>query len=145
VNLPNIHDFFLFFSWVFSLFTFQMLSTFLPPPHPISPPPASMRVLTHPLPPPRPGIPLHWGIKPSQDQGPLFPLMPDNAILCYICVWSHGWLHVYSLAGGLVPGKFWSGWVILLFFLWGCKPLQLLQTFLKLLHWRPHAQSSGWL
>jgi hypothetical protein len=30
------------------------------------PPPASMKVLpTHPLPPRRPGIPLHWGINPS--------------------------------------------------------------------------------
>jgi hypothetical protein len=27
-------------------------------------------------------IMLHWGIK---DQGPFLPLMPDNAILCYIC------------------------------------------------------------
>ena len=26
-----------------------------------------------------PSIPLHWGIKPSQDQGPPLPLMPDNA------------------------------------------------------------------
>jgi hypothetical protein len=34
-------------------------------------------------------------------------------------------LHVYSLVGGLVPGSSWgggrSGWLILLFFLWGCK------------------------
>jgi hypothetical protein len=28
--------------------------------------------------------PLHWGIEPSQEQGPLFPLMPDKVILCYI-------------------------------------------------------------
>ena len=47
----------------------------------------------HTLPPPHPGIPLHWVIKPSQDQGPLLPLMPDNAILCYMCSWSHGSLH----------------------------------------------------
>ena len=39
--------------------------------------------------------PLHWGIKPPQDQGPSVPLMPDKAILCYICNWSHGPLHVY--------------------------------------------------
>jgi hypothetical protein len=37
-----------------------------------------MRVLPHPH------IPLHWGIEPSQDQGPLLPLMPDKVILCYI-------------------------------------------------------------
>ena len=32
-----------------------------------------------------PGIPLHWGIEPSQDQGLLLLLMPDNAILSYVC------------------------------------------------------------
>ena len=26
-----------------------------------------------------PSIPLHWDSKPSQDQGPLLPLMPDKA------------------------------------------------------------------
>ena len=37
----------------------------------------------------------------------------------------HGSLNVYSLVGGLVPGiPGGSGWLILLFFLWGCKPLQ---------------------
>ena len=40
-----------------------------------------------------PGIPLHWGIKPSQDQGSLLPLMSNKAILCYICSWSHESLH----------------------------------------------------
>ena len=73
---------------------------------------------THILPPPHPGIPLYWGIEPSQDQGPLLPLMPDKAMLCYICGWSHWFLHVCSLVGGLVPGS--SGgvfsWLILLFF-----------------------------
>jgi len=58
------------------------------------PPPASMRVLLHPpthsLLPPYPGIPLHCGIEPSQDQGSLLPLMADKAILCYIFSWSHG-------------------------------------------------------
>ena len=38
-------------------------------------------------------IPLHWGIETSQEQGPLLPLMPSKAILCYTC----GWSHVYSL------------------------------------------------
>jgi hypothetical protein len=50
-------------------------------------------------------IPLHWGTKPPQDQGPLLPLMPDKVIHCYICSWSHGNLHVYSLVGGLVSGS----------------------------------------
>jgi hypothetical protein len=34
---------------------------------------------THPLPPHHPSIPLHCSIKPSQDQGPPLPLMPDKA------------------------------------------------------------------
>jgi hypothetical protein len=37
-----------------------------------------------PISPPCPGIPLHWVIEPSQDQGTLLLLMPDKAILCYI-------------------------------------------------------------
>jgi hypothetical protein len=54
------------------------------------------------------------------DQRPLLPMMPDKAILCYICTWSH----VYSV-GGLVPGSSGgSGWLILLFFLWCYKPFQ---------------------
>jgi hypothetical protein len=33
---------------------------------------------------------------------------------------------VYSFIDGLVPGSFGrSGWLIFLFFIWGCKPLQL--------------------
>ena len=64
---------------------------------------ASMKVLPPPFPPSHPGIPQHWGIKPSQDQGPLFPLMSKKAILCYMCGWNHGSLHVYSVVGGLVP------------------------------------------
>jgi hypothetical protein len=83
---------------------------------------------THPVPPPCPTIPLHWGTKPSWDKGPLLPLMPYKVILCYIYSWSHGSLRVYSLVGGLNPGS--SGWLTLLFFLWGCKPLQLLPSFL---------------
>jgi hypothetical protein len=126
-----------YFYWIFSLFTFQMLSPFLVPPwvslsHPPCPcfyegvPPP-----TNPLLHPHPGFPLHWDIKPSQDQGPLLPLMPDKAILWYICNWTHGSLHVHSLVGGLVPGSSGvSSWLILLFFLWSCKLLQLLQSFL---------------
>jgi hypothetical protein len=56
-----------------------------------------------PIPASPPGIPLHWDIKPSQDQGPLLPLMPYKAILCYICIQNHGSFHVYSLIGGPVP------------------------------------------
>ena len=80
---------------------------------------------THPLLLQRPSVLLHWGIEPSQDQRALFQVMPDKAILCYICNWSHKLLHVYTWVDGLVPGRFWggeSGWLILSFFLWGCKP-----------------------
>jgi hypothetical protein len=86
---------------------------------------------THPFLPPSPGIPQHWGIKPSEDLGPLLPLISDKAILCYIYGWSHGFLKVYSLVGGLDPGSSRSsGWLILFFILWGFKALQLLQSFL---------------
>jgi hypothetical protein len=89
---------------------------------------------------PCPHTPLHFGIEPSQDQGPLLPLMSDKAILCYICSWSHLSLHVYSLVGGLVPGNSGgSGWLILLFFLWGCKAL--CNLFLSLSHSSPLALS----
>jgi hypothetical protein len=57
--------------------------------------------------------------------------MSYKAILYYICSWSHESLLVYSLVGGLVPGSSGcTGWFILLFLLWGCKPLQLLESFL---------------
>ena len=98
------------FYWIVSLFTFQMLSPFLVPLLRIllSHPPSScfckgVSLPTHPLLPPCPSIP--WGIEPSQNQRPLLPLMPDKAIICYICGWSHGSLHVYSLVRGLVPGS----------------------------------------
>jgi hypothetical protein len=87
--------------------------------------------LTHPLPLPCPGIPLHWCIEPSQGQRPLLPLMSHKAILCYLCGWSLESLHVHSLVGGLVPGSSGgTGWFIFLFLLWSCKPLQLLGSFL---------------
>ena len=67
----------------------------IPAPRPCSP--------THPLLLPGSGILLYQSIESSQDQGPLLPLMTDQAILCYICSWSHKSHHVYSLVGGLVP------------------------------------------
>jgi hypothetical protein len=79
-----------------------------------------------------PGITLHWGIQPSQDQVPLL-LMPDKDILCYICSWGHRSLHVDSLFGSLVPGSFGGSSWLILFFLWGCKPLQLLTSSIGVL------------
>ena len=71
-------------------------------------------------------IPLSWGIKPPQAQGLPLPLMSDKAILCYICICSHGSLPVHSLVGDLVPGS--TGWSsqLMLFFWWGCNYPQLL-------------------
>ena len=110
-------------------FKFYPLSSFPLPKHPI--PFLSSCSLTHPFPLPCPGIPLNWGIEPSQDQGPLLSLISHKSILCYICSWSQGFLHVYSLVGGLVPGSSGSTrWFILLFHLWGCKPLQRFGYFL---------------
>ena len=86
---------------------------------------------THPLLPHHHIIFLFLGIKSLQDLGFPLPLMPDNVILWYICSWSHGSFHYYSLVGRLVPlSPGGTGWLILLFFLWGFKPLQLLQSFL---------------
>ena len=79
---------------------------------------------------PSPGIPLYWGIEPSQDKRPLLPLMTNQAILCYICSQGHESHHVFFLIGGLVPGSSGVTGQFMLFFLGGCKPLQLLGYFL---------------
>jgi hypothetical protein len=90
------------------LFTFQMLFSFPVYPQKL-PIPSSIPLLLwgcfpiHPFPLPCLCIPLNWGIEPSQDKGLLLSLMPDKAILCFICSSSHGSLHVYSFVGGLVP------------------------------------------
>ena len=112
-------------------------------PHPL--PPAPIMVLPYPpshlLMPLCPRILLQWVIDPWQDQEPLLPLISKRVILCYMCSWSNDPLHLCSLVGRLVPGNSGrSGWLILLYFLWGC--LHLLQSFLQL-HWGPHAQSNG--
>jgi hypothetical protein len=81
-------------------------------------------------------IPLCWGIKPPQDQGSPLPLMSHKAIFYYICGWSHRRTQLYSLVGGLVPGSSGgSGYLIMLFFLWGYNRLQLLHSFPHLFNW----------
>jgi hypothetical protein len=98
---------------------------------------ASMKVLLYPptvSPPHLSSIPLHWGIKPPQDQGHPLPLMSHKAILCCLCIWSYGSLPVHALVEGLVPGiTRWSSQQML-FFPWGCNPPQLLQFFCQLSH-----------
>ena len=100
------------FYWIFYLFTFQIFFPlpFCPletPSHPLFP---FLRrcSLSQPHLTPHPGIPLHWSIEPSQDQGPLLSLMPNKTILFCIYIWSNGLLHVYSLDGGSVPGSSWG-------------------------------------
>jgi hypothetical protein len=57
-------------------------------------------------------------------------LKSHKAILFYICSWSLKSLHAYSLVGDLIPGCFEATDLFILFLLWGCKPLQLLVSFL---------------
>jgi hypothetical protein len=96
-------------------------------PHMIPRPPASMRVFPHPpayycL--PALAFPYTEALSLHRTKG-LFSLMPYKAILCYIFDWSHRSLQLYSFVGGLAPGNSGRGvgWLILMFFLWGCKPL----------------------
>jgi hypothetical protein len=139
-RVKHFFSFLFFFYWIFSLFTFQMLSPFLvsPPetPCPIYLPPASMRVLppttqppSHPPLPSLPGIPPtlgHRAITGPRTSSPV-DAQQGNPLLH---MWLESWVpRVYSLVGGLVSGSSGgSGWLILLFFLWGCKPFQLLQS-----------------
>jgi hypothetical protein len=60
---------------------------------------------THSLLPIHPVIPLHWAIDLSQDQGRLLILLFNKAILCYICGWSHGFLHVYSYSKAILKNQ----------------------------------------
>ena len=116
--------FYVFFSFFTGYFIYLHFKCYLPSQFSLHKSPIGCSP-THVCPLQRPGIPLRWGIQPPQDQGPLLPLMPDKAILCYICSWSHWPLLVSSLVDVLVPGSFrGSGWLIL-FFLWDCKPLHL--------------------
>jgi hypothetical protein len=70
--------------------------------------------------------------------------MSEKTILWYLCIWSHGSLSVWSLVGSLDPGS--TGWSRqLMFFIWGCNPLHLLQSFCQLPNQGLWAQSDGWL
>jgi hypothetical protein len=103
----------LFFKKKLLIVLFIYISNIIPLPRipfthllPLPVPIACIMVLLHPLPPSHPSITLCWVIEPLQEQGPPLPLTPDKAILYYICIWSHGSLHEYSLVGGLVPKSF---------------------------------------
>jgi hypothetical protein len=84
---------------------------------------------THPLLPHWSSIPLPWVIKPPLDQGFSLWVMPDKAILCYISSCSHRYplcIFVWWFTPSELSG---FGWLILLFFLWGCKNIS--KTFEK--------------
>ena len=55
-------------------------------------------------------IPPLWGIKAVFP-----PIAVRESILCYMCIWSHGFLQVHSLVGGLDSGR--TGW--------SCQPMNL--------------------
>jgi hypothetical protein len=101
---------------------------------------------THPLPSSCPGIPQHRSTNPTptpRSKGLLFPLMSNKAVFLHICSQSHEFLHVYS-GWWSSPRKLWgSGHLTLLLPQWGCKPPQLLQSLLKLLHCGRSDQSNG--
>ena len=64
---------YIFFNWIFISFTFPMLSQ-------NSPTHSPTHSRTHPLPLLCPGIPLYCAYKVCTTNGPLFPLMADQAI-----------------------------------------------------------------
>ena len=110
-----------------------MLSPFLAsplePPFSIPHPPASMRML--PLPPTHSHLTtlaFHYtgelSLHKIKSFSSYYAIQYHAQLHRQICNWSH----VYSLVGGSVPGSWGeeSGCLILFFFLWGCKPLQLL-------------------
>jgi hypothetical protein len=119
LDLPG-HTIFLFlflFYWIFSLFTFQMLSLFpvpLPPgnilPHPPSPLLLWRCSSTHsPTPTSPPSIPLHWGIywafigpstSPPIDAWQGHPLLHMQLEPCVLLCW---WLS---------PWVFWGIWLV---------------------------------
>ena len=73
--------------------------------------------------------------------------MSDTAIFCNIYLWSHEsfTVHSHSLVGALAPGSTeWSGQPTL-FFLLGCNPPPLLQSFCQLPQQDPQARSDDWL
>ena len=121
---------------IFYLFIFHVIP--FPGFHLWKPPiPSSLPVLlyrcshTHRLLPPHLDIPLHWGMEPSQDQGPLLSLMPDKAIHL-LRRQMEPWILPCVLFGWwFSPGKLWGVWLVDIVVLpMGCKPLQLLESCL---------------
>ena len=60
-----------------------------------------------------------------------------QGILCYICIWSHGFLEAHSFFGGLVPETTGLSGQTILFFQCCCNPPLVLQSFCQLPHQVP--------
>jgi len=132
-------NFSVFFYWIFFICIPNVISFpgFLSiNPHPIPPHSSFIRVFPHPSTHPLPPVSLswysptlrHWTLtwprtSPPIDarQGhPLLHMQLEPWV--YPCVLFEWWFSLWELWG--------FGWLILLFFLWGCKPHQLFQSFL---------------
>lgn len=99
-----------FFLWLYYLLYFKCYPL---PQTPLSHPPSPCFYVgastpTHTLLPYYPSIPLCSCIESSQDQWPPLLLMPNKAILCYICSCSHMSLHAYIFGWGFSPCEL--GW-----------------------------------
>jgi hypothetical protein len=68
---------------------------------------------------------------------------PNKAILCYICGWTHGSLHVYFLVGGLVPGSCWELWLFNIVFLPMCLCLKTFSDLFLKKGWVLYLVNSG--
>ena len=115
MNLRRDFELWIFFSfsWILYLFTFQILSHSRFPfwsTHTITPTPCLSEGApsTHTDLPFHPGLSLNCHIKPTHAQGPFLPLVFNKDLLCLICGWNHGSLHVYYLGGSPVPRSI--GW-----------------------------------
>lgn len=123
--------FFLFIKFLLDIFLYLHFKCYSPSRFPVHKPPFPPLPLTHMgIPsihlPYRPHhIPLHWGSNLGRTKDFPFLWCTNKAILCYICSWSPGSVHVQSFSSGLVPRN--SGWLALLF-LWGCKLLDSFST-----------------
>ena len=103
------------FNWLFYLFIYISNIVHLP----YFP---SANLLSH-LPPAYHPVSHYARYSSHNTKGLPLRLMPD----IHICI------HIHSLVGVLVPGSpvgGRSGWLIVLFLLWSCTPLQLIQSFL---------------
>lgn len=121
----------LFFFFTFNYFIYLQSSgchpLILPPtsPHPTLPQACLWE--NAPLP---PALPLLWSLKSLKDYSHLLPLRPDQANPCYIFAKGHKQASVYYwLVAQSLEAPWGLGKLLLLVFLWGLSPFQLLRSF----------------